>query len=360
MQRQASIYKSLEASKISGLLITNPTNIFYLTGFKGVSPTEREALLIIRKPKNILITAKLYQAEAKKIASLNLSVKIAAERNEYETFIKESFKGIKKLGFESRDLKYLEFQKFKKYAKHSKFIATKNIIENLRLTKSEAEIQTITKAQLITQSAFGQIIKTIKIGQTETEISDKLIAAMKSLGAQGPSFDPIVASGPNSALPHHVTSNRKIKKGDTLLFDFGAKFKNYCADFSRAVFVGKANNTQRKTYDLVFKSQQTAIAKLKAGIAAKSVHAESLIVFKSEKVENNYIHSLGHGIGLDVHEKPSLSAKSKDKLTEGMVFSVEPGLYFPWGGVRIEDLAVMGKNSAKLIGTSSSFIELKV
>jgi len=359
MQIQADIARTLESNKVDSLLITNPTNIFYLTGFKGVSPTEREALLILRKPKNILVTAKLYQAEAKKIASPNLEVKIAAERNEYETFIRESFKGVKRLGFESHDLKYLEFQKFKKYAKASKFIPTKNIIENLRITKSQAEIQHITKAQLITQTAFEQIIKIIKVDQTEQEISNKLIQIMKSYEAQGPSFNPIVASGPHSALPHHVTGNRKIKKGDSLLLDFGAKYKNYCADFSRTIFIGPPNTTQQKIYDLVFKSQQTAIKKLTAGVGAKSIHNQALNVFKQEKLENRFIHSLGHGIGLEVHEKPSLSAKSKDKLTPGMVFSIEPGLYFPWGGVRIEDLAVMGTKDAKIIGKSSSFVEIK-
>lgn len=354
---QDKIKKLLDAAKIDALFITNPVNIFYLTGFKGVSPTERESLLVIYKDKKILITARLYGSEASSLSSDNLTVKIAAERNEYESFIKEAFANSKVLGFEAANLTFAEHKKYKNFTE-GKFVPTKNLIEKLRVTKTEQEIAKIKKAQLITQTTFEQVLKTIKVDQTEMEISDKLTTIIKSLGADSLAFESIVASGPNSAKPHHVTGNRRLKIGDTLLFDFGVKFQDYCADFSRTVFIGKANTAQRKTYDLVEKAQTDAISKIKKSISAKKVFEASHQVFKNEGLDKYFIHSLGHGIGLEVHESPSLSARSKDILQNNMVFSVEPGLYFPWGGVRIEDLIVIENNKPIRIGKKSKFVEL--
>ena len=360
---QDKIKKLLDTNKIDALFVTNPINIFYLTSFKGVAPTERESLLVIYKEKKILITARLYQAEASKLSSDNLIVKIAAERNEYESFIKESLQvglpteAILKVGFEATNLTFAEYKKYKKFTT-GKFLPTKNLIEKLRVIKTNNEIAKIKKAQLITQAAFKQILKTIKIGQTEAEIAEKLKSITWHFTHQSQAFEPIVASGPNSALPHYKTSNRKIKKGDTLLFDFGAKLQDYCADFSRTVFIGKASSAQAKTYGLVEKAQTIAISKIKNKIPAKKIFESSHQVFKKAGVDSHFIHSLGHGIGLEVHESPSLSAKSKDILQNNMVFSVEPGLYFPWGGIRIEDLVVLENGKPTLIGKKSAFLEI--
>lgn len=356
--REINLKELLKGNKIDALLVTNPVNIYYLTGFKGISPTEREALLILRKPKNILITAKLYQSEAKKAESDNLEVKIAGERNEYEQFITDSLKKMKTLGFESHDLKFAEYKKFKKFKKGLKLKPTKKIIENLRQMKTKEEIQYITKAQLLTQKCFEELLKTIKLNQTEFEIAQKLKQIIHSQTKEPLAFDPIVASGPNSALPHYVVGKRKIKKGDTLLFDFGARYKNYCADFSRTIFVGKSSSNQQKTYNLVLSSQQNAFKKIKNGVKAKKVFEAAQEIFIKDRVEDFFIHSLGHGIGLEVHEGPSLSKKSKDKLQTNMVFSVEPGLYFNWGGIRIEDLVTINEKGSKLLGNQARFIEL--
>lgn len=354
----------LKKENLDSLVVTNPINIFYLTGFIGLSPTEREAILIVKKGKGALITARLYEKEALKLKSPFLDIKIAAERNEYESFIKESLKiglpaeALAKVGFEPNDLKFAEYKKFKKLALPNKFIPTKNIVENLRIIKSVEEINKIQKAQIISQRAFEILINTIRIGQTELEISEKLTSIIKSLGANYLAFESIVASGPNSALPHYKTSKRKIKKGEVLLLDFGAKYQDYCADLSRTIFIGQTNNQQRKIYDLVFSAQQKAIAKIKENKKAKSIHQIVENIFEKENVKDNFIHSLGHGIGLEVHEKPSISRKSKDTLKNGMVFSIEPGLYFPWGGVRIEDLVTIKNGKAQILGKKSSFIEL--
>ena len=365
--RLKKLQQVLRGKKFDGLIITNPVNIFYLSGFRGVSPQEREAILIVTQKTAVLITARLYQQEARKLVSRDLKIKIAAERNEINQFIKDAISKVGMptetkvlVGFEEHDLKFSEFKQFTKLLKGKKLVPVKHLIEDLRIVKTADEIKNIERAQIISQKGFEKVIKTIRVGQTEAEIAERLEKIIKSLGGQGLAFESIIASGPNSALPHHITSDRRLTKNDVLLFDFGAKFQDYCADLSRTIFVGRANNHHAKIYHHVAQAQATAIAKIKHGARAPLAHKAVSAHFKKHNLDDYFLHSLGHGIGLQVHEKPSLSAKSKDTLKEGMVFSVEPGLYFPaWGGVRIEDLIVIKNGKAKLLGQSAQFLEIK-
>ncbi len=242
----AKLSKILKSKRLDALIVTSPYNILYLTGFKGISPQEREAILIVGKKSQTLITAALYQAEAKSLAKNSLKVKIARERNEYEKFVKDTLKNAQKIGFEESNLTVSELKRFKKLAQEKKFIPTKNLIEDLRIIKTEEEIKKIEKAQIISQKAFREILKTIKVGQTEEEIAHNLLSIIQNLGGQGLAFETIIASGPNAGLPHHKTGKRKIKKGEVLLFDFGTKYQNYCADLSRTTFIGKGRDEHKK------------------------------------------------------------------------------------------------------------------
>lgn len=361
--------KILTKKNLSGFIVTNQINILYLSGFRGISQTEREAILVVTPKKATLITARLYQTEALRLKSKLLNINIASERNEYDLFTKTAItksgsanstaKTPLKIGFEEHNMTIGEYKHFKKLFRGSKLMPFKHVIEDLRIIKSAYEINNIGKAQKISQKAFNQVVKTIKIGQTEAEIAQNLEKLIKSLGGQGLAFDTIVASGPNSALPHYVTGRRKIKKGDVLLFDFGAKYKNFCADLSRTIFVGKAGSREANIYNHVFAAQKKALSAIKPKILSSSVHKTALSYFKTQSLDEFFIHSLGHGIGLEVHEKPSLGIKSKDKLAENMVFSVEPGLYFPqWGGVRIEDLVTIKNGKAQILGGHAELIEI--
>ena len=359
----------LKGNHLDGFIVTNPVNIFYLTGFRGISPQERESILIFPPPrlasgeagpKATLITAKLYQAEAFKLRSKDLKIAIANERNKIFEIAQKLLKNAEKVGFEEHDLKYSEFREFKKTLGKTKLVPCKNLIEDLRVVKTADEHKKIERAQIISQKAFFEIIKTLKIGQTETEIAEKLLKIIKSLGGQGLAFESIIASGPNSAKPHHVTGKGKVKKGEVLLFDFGAKYKDYCADLSRTVLVGNVNDKIKNIYSLVEKAQREAIKKITHGIKSHKPHEHALNVFRKENLGDYFLHGLGHGIGLEVHEAPHLKPKHKYKetkdeiLQEGMVFSVEPGLYFPsWGGVRIEDLVTIKGGKAKVLGRLS-------
>lgn len=335
---------------ISAVIITNPVNIFYLTGFKGVSQTERESILVLSDKKH-LVVPRLYQSEAKILESKDLKVVIVEERNKLYETIAKLLKGKKSVGFEQDNLTFSEYTHQKKSLKGVKLVPVKNFVEDSRLKKTFQEIENIERAQIISQKAFEKLLPTIKVGQTEAEIAEKLAKIIKNLEGEGLAFESIVAIGQNSAKPHHVTGHQKLATGDTLLFDFGAKYKNYLADLSRTVFIGKAKDEQAKTYRLVSKAQKKAISAIKHKTKASSAYHAANDIFKAENFHDHFIHGLGHGIGLEVHEAPYLRSSIDDPLEEGMVFSVEPGLYFPkWGGVRIEDLLTIKNGKAKVLG----------
>ena len=434
-ERILDFQRKLKDNKLDGFIVTNPTNIFYLTGFKGVSPTERESVLVFC-PTPILITARLYQTEATKVKSRNLKVKIVDERDQIfevalQLLSQTHLRGVRahlgggkkeiekhprgvqrsnlahpggetrmglptvvrqgqaKSGFEQDDLKFSEFQKFKTAFMSSsrtrgsdsgpsvlssgskdfrgndnritqlELIPTKNFVEDIRLIKTDDEIKRIEKAQIISQEAFEQLVKTIKTGQTEAEIAEKLTKIIKSIGADGLAFESIVASGQNSALPHYLTGKQKIKKGQVLLLDFGAKYQNYCADLSRTIFIGKPTEEMQNIYHHVLNAQKTAISKITHGIKASDAYHTANNVFKKKMLHQYFIHGLGHGVGLDIHENPYIRPTRNELLLENMVFSIEPGLYLPWGGIRIEDLVVISQGRAKVLGkTLDEIIEI--
>lgn len=400
--RLTKFTKLLTQHKLDGFIVTNPVNIFYLTGFRGISPSEREGLLITNPHGSTLITARLYQNEARRLNQTHLqgevkatsrqhlegvadltrprlNIKIVDERHQIFTAIRSFFQNTKrvglptvvrhsrtKVGFEQFDLTFGEYQEFKKQIPAS-LIPIKDLTESIRAIKTADEIEKIEQAQIISQKAFGQLIKNLQAGQTEEEIASRLAQITKSLGGQGLAFESIVASGSHSGSPHHVTSQKPIKKNDILLVDFGAKYQDYCADLTRTIFIGKAPDRFRNIYRHVAQAQKSAIDKIKHGLKASTAYHTANNLFKNLKLEKHFTHSLGHGIGLAVHEMPHLRplpSKSnkgqKDEiLIEGMVFSVEPGLYFPWGGIRIEDLVTIQNDHTKILGNlSKDLIEI--
>lgn len=368
----------LEEKALDGFIVTNPTNIFYLTGFKGFSPTERETILVLRpKYSAVLIVPRLYQKEMLSLKKISprLQIKVVKERNELfetakklispfsqarlETNRQAGLDDEYKIGFEENDLKYGEYQELSLGSDPGKGPTLKphaDLIENLRMFKTTDEIAKIEKAQIISQKAFEHIVKTLKIGQSEEEIADTLAKIIKSLGTEGVAFESIVASGKNAGLPHHKTSKKRIKNGEVLLFDFGAKYQNYMGDLSRTVFLGRARDEHKNIYMHVKLAQKKALGKISHNIKASDAYHAVNNHFKKHNLEKYFIHGLGHGIGLEIHERPYLRTLTSQTgfedqaLTDNMVFSVEPGLYFPWGGVRIEDLVTIAGGSTKVLG----------
>ncbi len=325
-------------------LISKVPNIFYMTGFSGFYENEREAFLIITNNKKIIITDRRYsEAVRKKVKNFEV---IDSGANNFLSNGAESFfkkEKINSLKFEEDNLTVAEFKKLKKYIKMVPLDTSK-----LRIVKNDSEIKNIKQASRIGDGAFNFILTILKVGVTEKNISDELISFFKQKNADK-SFDPIVAFGSNSSVPHHQAGNTKLKKNQIVLLDFGVKVNNYCSDMTRTVFFGKANVKFKNIYKTVLTAQQNAIKVIKDKAQASKIDgaARSYILSKGYP---NIIHAVGHGIGIEVHEAPILSPKSKDVLENGMVFSVEPGVYIPgYGGVRIEDLVLVREGKAWLI-----------
>lgn len=357
----------LRENQLDGIILSDSKNIAYITNLHSFSSEEREAFLLILKNKKIIITDGRYtEAVLKKVKDFTVLERSAAKGiGEIIKDICGNYK-IKKLGFEDNNLTFAEYKFIKKVLReNTKLVPAGKYLRNLRIVKDEKEISLIKKACKIGDEAFEHILPKIKIGVSEKEIAETLESFIKRKGASL-SFYPIVAFGKNSSMPHHQTSNKLLTKSDKfILLDFGVKIENYCSDMTRTVFMGKQKSKIREMYQTVYNSQEKAVDSLNSSIRLN----KSIFTAKVDKVARDLIinkgfhtipHSLGHGIGLEVHEPPFLSPKSKDELLPNMVFSIEPGIYIPGlGGVRIEDLVVLTPKGIKFLTRSKKeLIEL--
>lgn len=340
--------KRLLKEKLDGVLISSVYNITYLTGYANFLKEERAAYLLIGNDFEYIITDGRYSEAIKKEVPFQLFER--SHNTSVEKLFKELKNIIKVLGIEEDDLTISEHKILNKHFKKIKHFD----VGCLRTVKSKKEISKIEKACKIGDLAFAYILKKIKNGATEKEIAHELENFIRGKGA-ATSFPIIAAFGKNSAVPHHQTGNAVLGPGQIILLDFGVKFENYCSDMTRTVFFGKPDNRQKKIYKTVLEAQQKAVDFINSRIETN----KKLMAVEVDKVARDYIvsqgyplvpHSLGHGIGLEFHERPSLSPKSKEILKPGMVFSIEPGIYLPGaGGVRIEDLFVLEKEQLRQI-----------
>ncbi len=216
----------------------------------------------------------------------------------------------------------------------------------LREIKDFAEIETLKKAQKITDNAFADLVGWVSEGMTELEVANELEYKMKVLGATGIAFTTIAASGPqHSAMPHAVASERRLQKGDFLVLDFGAKFDDYCSDMTRTIAIGEPSDELKRIYEATLEAHELAKSKIDVGMTGSQIHNFAEESIAKAGYEGTFIHSLGHGVGIDIHESPNLSPKNKCELVAGNVVTVEPGIYIPGiGGVRIEDYGVVTEN----------------
>ncbi len=334
-ERIKKLQEIISSGKNDAFLVSSSANIFYLTGIDSFSEIEREAYLLITNEYSILFTDTRYIDGIKTKLPKNCNTQLSTE------VFKIIKKYANKLGFES-NLTYSEYLKFKKETKINLYL-TPFVIEKIRTTKNKNEIKQIKNACNLTDKTFSYILKFIKQGVTEKEIANKIEGYIKLNGGEL-AFESIVAFGPNSAIPHHKTSNKRLSKSDEfILIDFGTRFNNYCSDMTRTILTENASQKAKDMYKAVLNAQEKASlyiaqnlragkiikAKLAAEIANKSLNSSGF---------SNIPHGLGHGIGIEVHETPSISPNSKLNLTKNTVFTIEPGIYFPgFGGVRIED-----------------------
>ncbi|MCL6096090.1 MAG: aminopeptidase P family protein [Patescibacteria group bacterium] len=347
----------LETLKLDCLLVTSSSNIFYLTKYEGFSKEEKEAVILITKKNNYLLTDKRYLSELQYLRNFKLE-EISAGNPLSKILTKISKENnLVTAGFETNNLTFSEYKKFRKVFKS--FKPLEDPIENLRELKTKEEIGKIKKACKLSDMGFSYLLKQIKKDVTEEELAVKLEIFLKENGG-GISFKPIIAFGKNSAVPHHLNSQAKLKKGDIVLIDIGAKVEGYCSDMTRTIFFGSPTLKFERIYQTVLNAQKLAIQQFNNSAINEIKASDVDKTARKYIIENGFPsipHSLGHGIGIDVHESPSLSPKSKSRLENGMIFSIEPGIYLSgWGGVRIEDLFLLKGNSLEKITHSTSEI----
>lgn len=322
---------------LEGMIVSNPVNIKYLTNI------EAEGTLILARKENYFITDGRYVEDVNSTLTIQDEIIV----NDIKDMSKEDFENIflfcENIGFEEEYITYAQYKKYMYQYKVNNFVETERLIEKQRAVKDEEEIRNITKACNITDKCFDYIINFIQKGMTEKEIANEIEKFFKENGADGLAFDTIVASGPNSSKPHAVPTDREIASGDVITIDMGCKYKGYCSDMTRTIFVDNIDEKVKKVYDLVLKNQKQTIGEMREGMVCKNI--AKMVINDFELNDSTLIHGLGHGVGLDIHELPVLSPKSEAVLKSNMVITDEPGIYIPGKfGIRIEDTVLVGKN----------------
>ena len=343
----------LPEKELDGVLISVPENRRYFSGFTGSA-----GHLLITQDRAVLATDSRYTEQATSQAPDFNVLQVRSGWAWLLELLKET--GIKRLGFESRDMTVATYNALLEAVKEDgdltdvSLIATTEVGDEQRVFKDKQELALLQRAIDASDAAMEAVCPTIRDGMTEKEVAWRMEVAMRENGADGLSFDTIVAAGPNGAMAHHSPSETVIQTGQPIVIDMGAKVGGYCSDITRTVVVGEPDDTFRKIYDIVLGAQLTAINTVKAGMTGEECDGLSRSVIDEAGYGDNFGHSLGHGVGLQVHENPRVGPRSPDTLKPEMVFTVEPGIYVTgWGGVRIEDIVVLKEEGATPLSKAS-------
>jgi Xaa-Pro aminopeptidase len=345
--RIVMLRKVMRERGIGALLVTRHENVRYLTGFTGSAGSA----IIGPSGRPVLVTDFRYQEQA---AAEAPGVKLLIQKKDHFSAIRSAAEqaGTGALWFDESSLTLDRVKALRKLKLQLR--GTKDLVAELRQRKDASELALIRKAVRRAEHAFRDLLPAVKPGTTERELGLRLEMLIREHGSRRAAFDIIVASGKNGAMPHASASNRRLRSGDLVTFDFGAEADGYYSDITRTICVGRPTAQQREVYDLVLRAQKAAIQAAGPGIACASVDQAARSMIENAGRGKQFGHATGHGIGLMVHEAPAVSALSKADLREGMVFTVEPGVYIPgWGGVRIEDMvSVTGEGHQVLTGLS--------
>ncbi|MGI5998823.1 MAG: aminopeptidase P family protein [Lutispora sp.] len=349
--RMRDILKSIDAD---GIIAYSPENRRYLSRFTGTT-----GYVIISMNQAGFVTDFRYTEQA---AQQCEGYEIIKNENPLTEYLADTIKkyGIKNLAYEDDYMTVGFYDKLKEKLIGVNMIPLKESSGEIRIIKDDDELENIKKAAYIADLAFTHILDYIKPGITEMDIALELEYFMRKNGASGNSFESIVASGLRSSMPHGVASEKKINHGDLLTMDFGCVYNGYCSDMTRTVVVGKANEEQKKIYSIVLKAQKEALLHIKAGVLGKDIDKIARDIISDAGYGDNFGHGLGHGVGLAIHEEPRLSPIGNRVLEKNMVVTDEPGIYIPgFGGVRIEDLVVVGEDGPIVFSKSpKELIEL--
>jgi Xaa-Pro aminopeptidase len=342
-----------EASPESGvdaLLVTKLENVRYLTGFSGSA-----AMLLVTATDALLVTDGRYRDQAAQqlqAAAVDADIVVAGGAGQLEAIVKRS-NGIARVGLEAAACTWAAQLRFAE-ALSSELVATRGVVERLRIVKDEGELARIERACEIADIALAQVKGRLAEEPTESEFAAELEFEMRRRGSHGPSFETIVASGPNSAMPHARPTDRVPRAGDLVVIDFGATVDGYHSDMTRTIALGDPDDTSRDLLDAVFASQRAGLRAVAAGTAAQDVDEACRVSLRDAGYGEAFLHSTGHGVGLEIHEAPAVAAGVADILLEGTIVTVEPGAYLAGrGGVRIEDTVVVTGSGSRILTHST-------
>ncbi|MFC1913528.1 M24 family metallopeptidase [Chloroflexota bacterium] len=343
---------SLVEKDVEAILVSQPENRYYLSGFDGSA-----GFLLITSDKTILATDFRYIEQAERQTSEYEICQITGDSAKCMLQLVNGLR-IRRLGFEAKYITFALYHQFADILDELEFelglVPLDGVVESLRALKEPEEIEFITRAAALSDSAFEHIEGALRSGMSEKEVAWEMERYLREQGSQAIPFDIIVASGPNAALPHAKPSTRIIEPGEPVLIDIGAKVEGYSSDLSRTICTGSPDSTFNKIYQAVLDAQSAAVTQIEEGMTGEQADSFARTVIARAGYGDAFGHSLGHGIGLAPHESPRLGPNSTDELAPGMVFTIEPGIYLPgWGGVRIEDTVVMENGKIKLISKAS-------
>lgn len=354
----ARVKRVIEAmpQEVDGLLVMQPENRRWVSGFTGSSGV----VVVGRQGQPVFLTDFRYTQQAGKQCrgyeivrhgqQLTADIKAVLERLE-----------IKKLGFEKDYITVGQHAKWTSEMEGIELIPLEDILLDLRAVKDLEELELLAQAAAIGDKAFTHILGFLRPGLSERRVALELERHMQDLGASGPSFDTIVASGVRSSMPHGVASEKLLEENDFITMDFGCVYKGYCSDMTRTVVLGKASPRQREIYEIVLEAQLAGVEGIRAGITGKEADSVARDIIAAKGYGEHFGHGLGHGVGLAIHESPRAGATSEDILAVNNLVTVEPGIYLPdWGGVRIEDTVVVQEGGCRNLMTSAKeLIEIK-
>jgi len=361
--RISTIQAGLRRKRIDAVLISQPQNRRYLSGYRlddhGIAETSG-ILLILKKGSPYLLTDFRFREQAEQQAKgfeillypkgiIPLLQKLLVEL------------GIKSLAFESAYTLHSTAEKLNQLGKKLSIdmVPVTGLVENLRRIKSDSEIELLKRSVRLNEEVFQSVYSSIKGDETEIDIALKIAATMRQKGAEGESFETIVATAAASSLPHAVPTSRKLEKNRPLLIDMGLVLNGYCSDMTRTLCLGKADKKYKEIHRIVRKAQLAGIQGVRAGVTAKAVDSAARKVIVDSGYGKQFGHALGHGVGMAVHEEPRISPKSRKKLQAGMVITIEPGIYIPgWGGVRLENMVVVKEDGCEDLNKDTTWLDI--
>ena len=342
--------------ELDGMLITDPLNRRYLSGFGGTAGW----VLVTAEQAMLAVDFRYYQRAAREAPDWE-QVRVTGM---YEDALPEMVAeaGVGRLGIESDHVTVAQFNEIGDKLSGITLLPVEKMVLSMRSVKDRGELEALKAAIACADAAFDHLCQVIRPGMTEDQVAWELESHMRQHGASAVSFEIIVGSGPNGAMPHATSGGRAICEGEPIVIDFGALVDGYCSDITRTICLGRADERYERVWNLVLEAQLAAEEQLRPGMSGKEADAVARDIFTQAGYAKEFGHGLGHGVGLAIHEAPRLSRLSDDvNLEPGMVFTVEPGLYFPgWGGVRIEDMVVMGEGGVEVLTQAPKELVLAV